>query len=550
MSPRKKARILKILFFIGTGIVLLLVLIQIFANIYLKEIFRKNINDIKKKISTAYRIEYESITANILNRSLTLKNFRLIKKNKNIPVVDKESSEKSQWFELHLPVIKVTGIGLLKAIQYRSLSVKNVLIKDGKLRVIQTGSSVESKQVKILKRNIFVLNKFFFTQIGVEKIKINNFTFESQRSGLNSKKAKIYKFSLRLTDSRVKIKKLFNYKSKLSFEGFWTNVEDLEVIFPGKWYILRVKNVLISESLSRIKLTSLKLIPAFEKYIFSRKKGHRISRIKWEVDRLNFYNIKLKDIFNKRCFKSDLLTITGSRIHFFRDRRILRRPKVLLKKFPQKVFRELKYNFDIKKIKVRDGNISYEEHQTGFNDPGKIDFKDVNIVAINISNHPDILKSVLPMTVKFRSLFLGKSLFKTSFVVPIHDENDSFFFSGSLEKMKIVYLNPILKNSFLKVERGTVNKLFFSGRGNRYRARGTLRFYYNDLKVSLMKKRSRIKRDGAASFIANKFLRNDNPKRGRSLRVGYMYYKRSQTESIFKLIWKSLLSGVKSSVGL
>jgi hypothetical protein len=311
--------------------------------------------------------------------------------------------------------------------------------------------------------------------------------------------------------------------------------------------------MVISEPLSRIKIHDIRLVPAYKKYIFSRRKGYRISRINGQIDRLNVYNVRFKDIFNRRCFKADLIDIFGSQVHFFRDRRLIRRTHPSIKKFPQQVFREINYLFDVKKIMIKDGFISYEEHHTGFKTPGKIYFNNVNIVALKMSNTPARLKKTridTPAIVKSSSYFMGKALFKASFIAPIHDANDSFSFSGSLEKLRIARLNPILKNSYLKVESGRVKKLVFHARANRYRARGTLKFFYNNLKVSLMKRRHRIKRDGAASFIANQFLKNDNPKPGRRLRIGYMHHKRIPSESMLKLIWKSFLSGIKSSVGL
>lgn len=548
MAPRKKNKSLKVLFYTVLGIFLFLVLAQIATNIYLKVIFKKNIDSLKKEIS-AYRIEYESITANILDSSITLKNLRLIPNHK-FPGLERESSEESRSFRFELPVLKITGIQWFSALLYHSLRIKNIRIENGKLKIISNESSANNRSVFKAKRDIIVLSSFPFTRINVEEIKIKNFSFESAKSGLDTAKKKIYNFSLRFTDSKINIKKSENHEDQVTIESFRTNMEDLEVLFPGKMYYLRIKKMIVSEPLSRIKIRSLKLIPAYKKYIFSRKKRYRISRIYWETDQLNFFNVRFKDLINKKFFKADLLDITGSRIHFFRDRRLMRRQHLMPKKFPQEVFRELKFHLGIKKIKIKDGYISYEEHQTGFRTPGKIDFKDVDIVAVNISNFPDTVRPELQLSVKLSSLFLGKSVFNARFISPIHNKNNSFYFSGSLDKMPIAYLNPILKNSFLKVESGAVKKMIFNIWGNRYLARGTLKFYYNDLRVSLMKRRNRIKRDGAGSFIANQFLKNDNPRRGKSFRIGYIYHVRSPYESILKLIWKSFLSGVKSSVGL
>jgi hypothetical protein len=76
-----------------------------------------------------------------------------------------------------------------------------------------------------------------------------------------------------------------------------------------------------------------------------------------------------------------------------------------------------------------------------------------------------------------------------------------------------------------------------------------MRMYYDDLRVSVIN-RKRGNQKGLESFFANSFVvRAKNPTR-RFLRVGEIEYERDPRRSIFRYWYKSLLTGIQSSVGL
>jgi hypothetical protein len=79
-----------------------------------------------------------------------------------------------------------------------------------------------------------------------------------------------------------------------------------------------------------------------------------------------------------------------------------------------------------------------------------------------------------------------------------------------------------------------------------------MKLFYRNLKISLLKVKEggKYKKKGFKSLMANIFLRQNNPKRGKPIKVGEILYIREQPISIFAYIWKAILSGFKSSVGL
>jgi hypothetical protein len=58
-----------------------------------------------------------------------------------------------------------------------------------------------------------------------------------------------------------------------------------------------------------------------------------------------------------------------------------------------------------------------------------------------------------------------------------------------------------------------------------------------------------IKKKGLTSFIANVIVKNDNPKNG-DLRTVDPKYDRDIHKSFFNLVWKTIFTGMKKTVGV
>jgi hypothetical protein len=109
----------------------------------------------------------------------------------------------------------------------------------------------------------------------------------------------------------------------------------------------------------------------------------------------------------------------------------------------------------------------------------------------------------------------------------------------------------MLENNFhVKFDSGIVHKLDFSAKADKNRSIGEMKLLYNNLKISIFEKEGEHKKKKIYSFLVNAVIRTHNPKPGKPLRVGKIFFKRERPISMLKYIWKSLISGGKSSIGL
>ena len=84
-------------------------------------------------------------------------------------------------------------------------------------------------------------------------------------------------------------------------------------------------------------------------------------------------------------------------------------------------------------------------------------------------------------------------------------------------------------------------------------AKGKLLFYYNDLSVEVLDKKqttwTKIK-TGVINFAANDLIvNNDNPTKTGKMKTGTIFFERAKDKGIINFVWKSALSGLKSTMG-
>jgi hypothetical protein len=116
-------------------------------------------------------------------------------------------------------------------------------------------------------------------------------------------------------------------------------------------------------------------------------------------------------------------------------------------------------------------------------------------------------------------------------------------------------LNQITKPlGLVRINRGNIDKLKFNFKANNQAAKGTVAFSYYDLSVALMKndpEKDHLVTRGFLSFLANALIiKSENPGVDGKLAPVTVNYSRPANTSFFNMIWKSLFTGIKYSIGI
>jgi hypothetical protein len=222
-------------------------------------------------------------------------------------------------------------------------------------------------------------------------------------------------------------------------------------------------------------------------------------------------------------------------------------------KLPQQALLGAKMYLKIDLVKLTNGKVRYAE-QVG-NEPGYIFFDKMTGTIMNITNDSNLVKSRTPLKVDATMYLMGKGMLTASLNIPLGEKNDAFTFSGTLSGMEAKEINTMVSKMVpAEITSGTIRKMTFPKvHADNDKSEGRMAFYYDNLQVKMTKKDDKTWtniKTGVLSWAGNVAVRNDNPTQKGEFTEGMIYFERDKHKSIFNFLWKSVFSGIKSTMGL
>jgi hypothetical protein len=213
---------------------------------------------------------------------------------------------------------------------------------------------------------------------------------------------------------------------------------------------------------------------------------------------------------------------------------------------------KLPFDLNIKTAVFANSFIEYKERNAKSEKSGKVQFYNAGIRVDNLTNYKKVLAEK-NMRIQFNAQFLNKAPVKAA----IHffpGSDGRFTIQGDMGAMPAPAVNELTEPMGLaKIETGTLTSLHFEFAGNNYATDGKLIMLYDDLKISLLKKDSvdnTLDKKKLASLFANFKVKDANPGKKGEIRQATVHYDRDVSKSFFNLIWKSVFTGVKETVGI
>jgi hypothetical protein len=271
-----------------------------------------------------------------------------------------------------------------------------------------------------------------------------------------------------------------------------------------------------------------------------------------KVKELRLTDINLPVLIMNERFEAKRLTVDGVELEDYRDKRNPPR-KNWKPPMPHEALTNLKMQIRIDSVIVNGGKITYSE-QTG-DQPGTLFFDEVSMKAGPLTNDSAMMAQGFVLQVRGTARLMGSGAVSLSVHFPMPAKNGNFSFSGLLTGFDMTKLNPFLSAQIpAKIESGYIDKLVIPPvYANSHHSKGKLILYYHDLKADLPpqtdKKWESIKKS-VLSWAANAYVASSNPSDNGKLREGVVYFERDAGKSIFNYLWKSLFSGIKSTVNV
>ncbi|HEY5744599.1 MAG TPA: hypothetical protein VIU12_00855 [Chryseolinea sp.] len=324
-----------------------------------------------------------------------------------------------------------------------------------------------------------------------------------------------------------------------SFQAEFTSVQ-----ISSKLYTTKISSIQIDSKAGKLQLDSISLTPNYGRYAFARKVGKQTDRFTLRIPKIALEGLTFNPLNDSTVISS--IHIASARLHVLRDKRFpfikhhnVPLPVAMIRKFP--------FALQIDTVKISDAKIIYEEFpEKGFH-TGQVEFDDLNATLTHLNNRDSSAQGKATLVASTK--LMGKGLITATFLLP-YGKQESYRAEGHIRNLPLPALNRAMENmAFVNIESGRLNDLYFNFYYNDDHSKGSILVNYENLKINGLTKEKQSHASEFKTWIINLFIKNDKDKTmSEAKRLGVIDFERDKRKAIFNLWWKSLLSGLKSSV--
>jgi len=291
-------------------------------------------------------------------------------------------------------------------------------------------------------------------------------------------------------------------------------------------------------------------------------------------------NLDMQEFFQRASHQTDMFIIRGGKVvvsdlnlfSFINDRKYLlgkidlnnlnatvHRDKKyeikhgVRKPMPAELVKLIKPGFYIDTINVHDAKILYGEYVNKSSIPGEVYFDKLNLIATKLTNLDSMMLPDHEIEINLNTMLMGQARLDARILVPL-DASNTFSFSGKTEPMDFKIFNSMTENLFgISIIKGRGSFDISGIYANDSISKGKIKFKYKKLRIGLYDREKATMTKGIASpffkFLVNDLLiKSNNPRLFGNTREGLVYFGRDSERSFLNYMWKSLLSGILSTM--
>ena len=517
----KKKNIFKIL----SWIVVIVLLIKLFTVVLAEPLVKKKIiAELNEKIRD-YTFGIEKVRISLIRSGIELDSITICSNKEN-------GAEKSLIGKISS--IKLRGIRIVKAIFKKDIRIRELIISKSSL-----------------KGRIPFPGKAMPPVIAPVNIRIGSLLFN--RTDLNIQSTSTAQ-SFKVIEGNLKVSGLLVEKhdtlSPDIVKQFDFEAKELASVSADSMYTFTGMGIICSADANTLTADKLNIQPNYKDYDFTSRYKFQTNRFDAGFSNIFIQGFKALDFFRTGSLISSYIEIGKLDLKIFRDKR---------KEFrhvKKPAFQDMIYNYPgqirIDSIGLLNGNIVFTVHADKANEPGQISFNKISAGIYKITNDSIYKTKSGYLELRGNALLMGKGRVNVFLKGRIFDNNNTFSLNGTLSDMDADELNPILeKNAFIYATSGKIDKMNFSFTANNNKSTGKMTLLYHGLDITIKNKHTddtTALREKLISFFANEKIIYSNPMPGKEVREGTIDYERDPERFLFSYCFKSILSGIKSSL--
>lgn len=529
------------------------IILQLSFNVFFSSYFKQElVKAVNKSTRGTYLLKLDDLDLNLVSGNVTLS---------GLSIHPDSSSLQSSLYWKQVPVrgslsarqLSIQQADLWKLYFSRVLTIGSIEIKQPNIDLTFKGNSAKSENqapTKNINELFYDAAKEYVQFIDINRFVISNASIKAGNEGPEETHLSVDHADLTLMDIRV------DSASAQSSNFFLTNhiqllMEDIEWQPDSSLYSISTGSLGFNTQDQSAFVRDFSLNPKLPKHDFAKRIGVETDRVELDVPVILLNGIKTDSIFYRKSLIANKLSLGNPRADIFRDKKLPgpynHRPQLL-----HMTFKNMKLPVAIDTVSISQGYVTYSEQQPEMNQPGIVSFEPLQAHITNATNMPHRITENPEMIMQTTTTVMGKGELKAKFTFPMDQQNGFHTIEGSLTDLPATALNAVTeKIAYVRAESGYIHSMNFSMTLTNDASAGELTMDYENLKISVLGKNSdgTQKTKGLKSFLANA-LKIKNSNHEKPLRKGTITFERDKSKSAFNYWWKSLLSGMKESIGI
>jgi hypothetical protein len=520
-------------------------------NMYKRHLAKKGVQDtVANKTNGLYGMEVGKLDFDEVAGNLSVTNVQLTADSNVYSQLESVNDAPSVVMNISIPSLTVAGVQTPRALLSSEIVGRKVMIMNPRIELLFTGRGKDSLKS--------VPDKEVYRQIlgNLEMIKIDTLSIVNATLVTRDKKTgniRMQLDSVTIDLFRIAVDSAHDKDTTriLFAEQVEVNVKTARWTSKNKLYNYKVRDVKVSSGEKKLSVNEVSINPSLPEQKF-------LQQFKYATDRfdVSFYQVRMAGVsipmLLRQQVAADSLVSGRSSIHIYRDLSFPHDKQNRVGTYPGQAIMKLPIALTIKTAVFNNSFIEYKERNAKSEKSGKVQFYNAGVRVDNLTNNKKLLAEK-SMRIQFNAQFLNKAATKAVIHFPASN-NGKFTIEGDVGGMPAETVNILTEPMGLaRVEHGTLTSLHFEFTGNDYGTDGKLVMLYDDLKLSLLKKDSvdnTLDKKGLVSLLANMKVKDANPGKKGEIRQATVHYDRDVSKSFFNLIWKSVFTGIKESVGI
>ena len=540
---------------------LLLCLLIVFAGLihYSRKIEPLVAARLKEAILTAtdglYTISFSDIHLNPFTGTVHLDNIRFVASDKVYQQMRSKGIHPTHLYSVAVKRLSLKRIHPFKVYFERNLEVKTLHIDNPVIRVIYQNPRDDSNEPED-KRTAWQRLSRYLKSIKIQQIMLDNVDFQYNDRSLGKPEIDgVKNLSIRIDD--LLIDSLSQYeKSRFYFtREVFVQIRKHEFLSRDKMYRVLFDDLQISSSKKYAQVKGLQVIPRYPDLEFSKHLPARKAMYNLVIYQALLGNIDIKRLIDKRQLRASSLRLLKADMKIFLDKR-KEAPKKFDRgiNFPQLALKRIRLNTLIDTVNIESSSLHYHEYSPVTARTGKIFFNDINGKFSNFTNDTITIVKNKWLNGSFSAMLFGKSRLDFAINFDLRSPFSEYKYSGQLSEMNARNFNQLSRPlALLRINAGRIMNAKFHVRGDYRKSSGRLTMAYENLSIGLLKIDSQkvLRKQMLKSIVANNLLiKEDNPTKGESLRLGNISYYRPDSVTFLGTMWQSLYSGLRETIGL